>query len=102
MVVLPLPVGPVTRMMPSGRDIMIFSVRSDSFGNSSFSSGITPFSRSRTRNTMFSPWMVGCEATRKSIWRPTMVREIRPSCGARVSAMFMSDMTLSRTAIADQ
>jgi hypothetical protein len=32
----------------------------------SLSSGTMPFCRSRMRRTMFSPWMVGCEATRKS------------------------------------
>jgi hypothetical protein len=31
-----------------------------------------------------------------------MVSEMRPSCGARVSAMFMPAITLRRTTIADQ
>jgi len=44
--------------------------------------------------------MVGCAATRKSTGRPLMLSEMRPSCGARVSAMFMPLMTLMRTAIA--
>ena len=51
---------------------------------------------------MFSPWIVGCAETRKSICRPRMLRVMRPSCGARVSAMFIPLITLMRTAIAGQ
>ncbi len=40
--------------------------------------------------------------TRKSTARPLMFMEMRPSCGARVSAMFMPLITLRRTAIAAQ
>ncbi len=61
MVVLPLPVGPVTRMMPSGRAIISFSsVAAARRRSPSSSSGTMPFCRSRMRSTMFSPWMVGC------------------------------------------
>ena len=42
------------------------------------------------------------EATRKSTERPVRVREMRPSWGARVSAMFIFDITLMRTAMAGQ
>ena len=43
--------------------------------------------------------MVGCVDTRKSIGRPFNVSESRPSCGARVSAMFMVLTTFTRTVI---
>ena len=61
-----------------------------------------PFCRSRMRSTRFSPCVVGRLATRKSTTRPDSVAEMRPSCGARVSAMFIFAMTFSRTAIAGQ
>ncbi|MNC95250.1 hypothetical protein D3C83_123280 [compost metagenome] len=61
-----------------------------------------PLSRSRMRSTMFSPCVVGCEDTRKSTWWPESMSEMRPSCGARVSAMFMPLMTFRRTTIAAQ
>ena len=61
-----------------------------------------PWCRSSTRSTMFSPWMVGSDETRKSISRPETDSEIRPSCGARLSAMFIDAITFSRTAIAAQ
>ncbi len=61
-----------------------------------------PFCRSRIRSTMFSPCVVACDATRKSTCRPVSESEMRPSCGARVSAMFIFAITLMRTAIAGQ
>src|SRR6267143_1841770 len=100
-VVLPLPVGPVTRMMPSGRAIMRLSSSSCVSSRPSLSSGTMPFCRSRIRSTRFSPWLVGRLATRKSTTRPDMVAEMRPSCGARVSAIFIFAITLMRTAIDD-
>ncbi len=54
------------------------------------------------RSTMFSPCVVACDETRKSTARPVNISEMRPSCGARVSAMFIFDMTLTLTAIAGQ
>ncbi len=51
---------------------------------------------------MFSPWMVGWVATRKSTGRPFRLSEMRPSCGARVSAMFMPLITFTRTAMPGQ
>ena len=101
MVVLLLPVGSVTRMMPSGRAII--SLSSSSCGSSRFSlsSGTMPFCRSRIRSTRFRR-VVGRLATRKSTTRPDIVAEMRPSCGARVSAMFIFAITLRRTAIAGQ
>jgi hypothetical protein len=101
-VVLPLPVGPVTMMMPSGRAIMRFRRSSCDSSMLSLSSGTMPFCRSRMRSTTFSPCEVGRLATRKSTTRPDMVAEMRPSCGARVSAMFIFAITFRRTAIAGQ
>ena len=45
---------------------------------------------------------VGWVLARKSIWRLENWIEIRPSCGARVSAMFIWLITFSRTAMAGQ
>ena len=61
-----------------------------------------PLCRSSTRSTMFSPKVVGSDETRKSTALPETESEIRPSCGARLSAMFIDAITLSRTAIAAQ
>ena len=102
MVDLPLPVGPVTRMIPSGRAIIRRSPASASPASPSRSRATTPLCRSSTRSTMFSPWMVGSDETRKSMSRPETDSEIRPSCGTRRSAMFIDAITLSRTAIAAQ
>ena len=61
-----------------------------------------PLCRSSTRSTMFSPCAVGNEETRKSISLPETDSEMRPSCGARLSAMFIDAITFRRTAIAAQ
>ncbi len=101
-VVLPLPVGPVTSTMPSGLAMIILSRLSAASSRPSPSSDTMPFCRSRMRSTRFSPCVVGCEATRKSIGRPDKRSEMRPSCGARVSAMFMLLITFRRTTMAGQ
>ncbi len=101
-VVLPLPVGPVSTKMPSGLASIRLSFAMTDFGNPMCSRLIIDFSRSSTRRTMFSPQMVGCDETRKSTGRPLRLSESRPSCGARVSAIFMPLITLSRTAIPGQ
>ena len=46
--------------------------------------------------TIFSPNTVATDDTRTSIWRPSTLVENWPSCGARFSTMFISDMILSR------
>ena len=43
---------------------------------------------------MFSPNVVGSDETRKSIALPETEREIRPSWGARLSAMFIVAINL--------
>ena len=101
-VVLPLPVGPVTRMRPSGRATMRFSAARCAWARPSCSMATMPLCRSRTRRTMFSPCRVGSVETRKSTGRPDRDREIRPSWGARVSAMSSPAITFTRTASADQ
>ena len=46
--------------------------------------------------------IVGWLATRKSTARPETLRPMRPSCGARISAIFIPASTLIRTVIAGQ
>ena len=101
-VVLPLPVGPVTRIRPSGRSTMRFRAARSASPRPSWSRATIPFCRSSTRRTIFSPCSVGSVDTRKSTCRPDMVREIRPSCGKRDSAMSSPAITFTRTASADQ
>ena len=101
-VVLPLPVGPVTRITPSGRAIMSFNKFNSVSARPRASSGTMPFWRSSTRSTKFSPCVVGCADARKSICRPENLMLMRPSCGARASAIFMFDITFRRTAMAGQ
>jgi len=45
---------------------------------------------------------VGWVETRKSTCRPDNVSDSRPSCGARVSAMFMPLTTFKRTVMPDE
>ena len=101
-VVLPLPVGPVTIRMPSGRASISSSFSRWRSVRSIRSRLMIDFSRSSTRSTMFSPWIVGWVDTRKSIGRPDRFIDTRPSCGARVSAMFMPLITFTRTAMPGQ
>ena len=46
--------------------------------------------------TIFSPNTVDTDATRTSSGRPSTLVENWPSCGARFSTMFISDITLRR------
>ena len=46
--------------------------------------------------TIFSPNTVATDATRTSISRPSTFVENWPSCGARFSTMFISDMIFRR------
>ena len=88
-VVLPQPVGPVTTRMPSGPRHHQLQFAQGVGGEAHLLQLMMDFSRSSMRSTMFSPWMPGWVETRKSIGRPFSVSDMRPSCGARVSAMFM-------------
>ena len=65
--VLPLPVGPVTSTMPQGRAIADSNLASDSGSNPSRVMSSINLSLSRRRRTIFSPNSVGSTETRKSI-----------------------------------
>ena len=95
-VVLPEPVGPVTKMMPWGLwmiSSMISWVRR-SIPNEV--SSMRPACLSSSRSTTRSPWPEGRVDTRTSTARPAMRREILPSCGRRRSAISSLDITLMR------
>ena len=102
----PEPVGPVTRMMPSGRLIISSKTLYMRGANPIFSSAMLFALGSRIRITIFSltpRWrsMVGKELTRRStsFWLWRMVN--RPSRGLRFSAMSMLARTLMREMIWD-
>ena len=86
-VLLPEPVGPVTKMSPCGalaaskKSLACRSLK-PSFCRLA---GIAPFSRSRI--TIFSPYTVGTVLTRRSTRRSPYFMAIAPSCGTRFSAM---------------
>ena len=65
--VLPLPVGPVTSTMPHGLLIAASSFASDSASNPSFVMSSISFDLSSRRMTIFSPKSVGRHETRKSM-----------------------------------
>ncbi len=95
-VLLPEPVGPVTRMIPCGRSISPFSFSSSSsISPSLLMSGLRLLLSSR-RITTRSPYWDGMVDTRTSIALRPMRREIRPSWGRRFSAMSSFDITLIR------
>ena len=106
MLVLPLPVGPVTSTMPHGRRIAGSNLASDSGSKPSFVMSSISLSLSSRRMTIFSPNSVGRTETRKSIsfGTPFSLKRIlmRPSCGSRFSAMSSFDMILMRDAIASR
>ncbi|CAI8366260.1 MAG: Uncharacterised protein [Hyphomonas sp. TMED17] len=95
-VVLPEPVGPVTKVMPFGWDRMLRNrIRvSSSMPRSESSSKACRVSSSRIVTR--SPYRDGSVDTLTSIDRPPMVSEIRPSCGTRVSAISSLAITFIR------
>ena len=95
-VVLPLPVGPVTSTMPNGRAIASRSVAISPASKPSESKSSCTSWRSRMRSTALSPCIVGDVATRKSMSLPCTETRMRPSCGRRRSAMLRPAMTLMR------
>ena len=95
-VVFPLPVGPVTRIIPYGlRSMPSIATRSFPWMPSSPSSKLRLLLSSR-RMTIFSPSTVGMLETRRSISRPSATRCTRPSCGSRFSEMSIRPTTLMR------
>ena len=95
-VVLPDPVGPVTRIMPLGSANASRKIISASSDMPSRSSDMPAFSLSKIRITTRSPARLGNVDTRTSTSFPPSVRPIRPSCGIRRSAMSSRAMTLIR------
>ena len=96
MVVLPEPVGPVTRISPFGQ-VIHFSKRSRSLAVKPRSWRLVISTLgSKTRTTIFSPNAVAMLDTRSSTSRSARWVLIRPSCGRRRSAMFMPASTLMR------
>ena len=95
-VVLPEPVGPVTRMMPCGWWISASSCCSTWPCMPTASSvSLLPDLSSR-RSTARSPWALGRVETRTSMARVPRRRLMRPSCGRRFSEMSSSAMILRR------
>ena len=96
---LPLPVGPVTRIMPCGRNRASINSSFWSSSNPSASIPILALEGSKIRSTIFSPQSVGRVLTRKSMARVfDSFILMRPSCGSRRSDMSSSDMTFRRAA----
>ncbi|MNJ49117.1 hypothetical protein D3C77_443330 [compost metagenome] len=89
-VVLPEPVGPVTRMMPLGWLVMVCQRRRSSWEKPSWSKLFSSTSGSKIRITIFSPKAVGRVERRSSTSPPSGVLVLtRPSCGLRFSATFI-------------
>jgi hypothetical protein len=95
-VVLPLPVGPVARMMPWGRATMSVTRGRSTGEKPRLARLCTAELRSRMRITTFSPLIVGRVEMRRSTIRIGVLTVMRPSCGWRRSEMSSSDMILSR------
>ncbi len=96
MVLLPLPVGPVTSIKPCG--IWIDSMRSFDWRSSKpkpvNSMGMAPLSR--IRMTIFSPYTVGTVLTRRSTRLSPDFTAMAPSWGTRFSAMSILARILKR------
>ena len=99
-VLLPDPVGPVTRTMPFG----LASSRRSGVSTSPLKPSLSRSSEtprwSSTRTTTLSPCVPGSVETRRSIVRPSVRTWMRPSCGSRRSAMSRSAMIFTRLATA--
>ena len=93
-VVLPLPVGPVIKIIPLGDATSFFNLSSISASNPRSLSLISELVLFSNRMTTLSPNDVGIVDTRTSIsWFP-IFRFMRPSCGSRFSAIFILAITL--------
>ena len=101
MVVLPEPVGPVTRMMPFGCAVISLQRAWSSSEKPSSVKSLTSTSGSKIRITSFSPNAVGRVDRRSSTSWPSAVRVLmRPSCGRRFSTTSMRPRILMRLVIA--
>ena len=95
-VVLPEPVGPVTRIMPCGCTSR-WAKRASTSPCMPTDSRLSLLSLlSNRRSTARSPWALGRVLTRTSTARVPMRSEIRPSWGKRRSAMSSSAMIFKR------
>ena len=95
-VVLPEPVGPVTKMMPCGWDSKCANCCSTSPCMPTDSRLSLLSLLSKRRSTARSPWALGRVLTRTSTARVPMRSEMRPSWGRRRSAISSSAMILRR------
>ena len=95
-VVLPEPVGPVTRIMPWGLRRPWRNPRSTAGGIASCARRSCPDCLSSKRSTTRSPWAEGIVDMRISTAWPAIRTEMRPSWGTRRSAISRRAMTLSR------
>ena len=86
-VVFPLPVGPVTRMIPFGSAIRRCKLACVASSSPSFVKSSSTRVRSRILITTLSPNTVGNVETRMSISTPRTTVLMRPSCGNRRSAI---------------
>ena len=95
-VVLPEPVGPVTKIMPWGWLINCSNCASTWPCMPTDSSvSLLPLLSSK-RSTARSPWALGKVLTRTSTARVPMRKLMRPSCGKRFSAMSSSAIIFRR------
>ena len=95
-VVLPEPVGPVTRIAPWVACSASWKRARSCSDMPSTSRSMTTASLSRMRITTDSPRTTGSVATRRSTWWPSTASPMRPSCGTRRSAMSRLAMILTR------
>ena len=95
-VVLPLPVGPVTSSTPWGIFSTLCKRCSGWALKPSTAKSSTTLSRLSRRSTTLSPCMVGTVETRMSRSLPCTRISIRPSCGRRRSAMLSRAISLIR------
>ncbi|MOA41780.1 hypothetical protein D3C78_1637780 [compost metagenome] len=99
--VLPDPVGPVTRMMPWGWRVMSCQRRRSSTENPSWSKSLSSTCGSKIRMTSFSPKAVGSVDSRSSTSPPSGVLVLtRPSWGLRFSATFIRPRLFRRLTMA--
>ena len=99
--VLPEPVGPVTKMMPLGRDTRVSQRLASWMPKPRPSSVLTVVSGSKMRITSFSPKAVGSVDSRISTSSPSGLRVLmRPSSGRRFSITSMRPSSLMRAVIA--
>jgi hypothetical protein len=100
-VVLPLPVGPVTRIMPLGRCTRRSMRTRASGGMPSWSRFRMLLDWSSRRMTIDSPWATGMVDRRMSMRAFLTLIWKRPSCGRRFSEMSRPDISFRRVTSAE-